>query len=86
MKSLLTVLTFCIGIQGFIFSTLFGQAPDTAWTRTYHRGSSDDGFFIQQTADDGYMLVGTSRILGNNYVEILLIKTDQNGDTEYGSK
>ena len=81
MKSLLTVLTFCIGVQGFIFSTLFSQAPDTAWTRTYHRGGSDDGFFIQQTADDGYILAGVSQPIGNNYLEIWLIKTDQNGDT-----
>ena len=81
MRSLVTVITFCIVIQPFILTPIFSQAPDTAWTRTYHRGGSDDAYFIQQTADDGYIIVGTSRIINNNYVEIWLIKTDQNGDT-----
>lgn len=65
----------------FITANIAAQAPDTAWTRLYHRGSYDECKWIEETSDDGFALVGVSQILGNNYLDIFLIRTDQNGDT-----
>ncbi|UCF13276.1 MAG: hypothetical protein JSW06_03185 [Thermoplasmatales archaeon] len=43
------------------------------WNRTYGGNHSEWGTFIQQTNDNGYI------ILGNNDTQIILLKTDENG-------
>ena len=65
----------------FIYVQLYSQAPDTAWTRNYHRGSWESAYSIQQTSDDGYIMVGPSHLLDDNYYEIFLLKIDVNGDS-----
>jgi hypothetical protein len=67
-----------------VFNTvLFCQSPDTLWTKTF--GDSTDTYssnFIQQTADSGYISVGTiSPEIGS--VDIILIKFDSNGDSSW---
>jgi len=57
------------------------QAPDTAWTKSYTLGSYDNCKWITETTDDGFALVGVSQISGNNWIDILLIRTDADGDT-----
>jgi hypothetical protein len=49
---------------------------DTLWTRYYGSGMTEGAECVQQTADGGYILVGTN---GGN-AQILLIKTDQYGN------
>jgi hypothetical protein len=72
-------------ITAFIILILCGnalsQAPDTAWTKNYHRGGYDCATSIRQTADDGFIIVGTSQMIDDDYSQIYLVKTDQYGDT-----
>lgn len=53
---------------------------DTSWTRTYGGANSDVAISIQQTRDDGYILVGRTQIPGgaNN---LYLLRLKPNGDT-----
>jgi len=50
------------------------------WAKIYGGGNRDEGAFVQQTSDGGYIVVGTTESFGAGSADILLIKTDANGD------
>ncbi len=54
---------------------------DTVWTRTYGGEAEDMGYFVDQTADGGYIVTGTTRSFGAGEYDIWLLKTDARGDT-----
>lgn len=55
------------------------QPGDTLWTKTYGYSGSDEGIFVRQTDDLGYIITG---LTGSSFnTDIWLLKTDQNGDT-----
>jgi hypothetical protein len=62
----------------FIIS-LFAQAPDTMWTKTFGGVEWDEGRSVQQTIDSGYVIVGG--IGGFGVMDVYLIKTDTWGNT-----
>jgi len=53
------------------------------WARTYGGNSTDFGTDVQQTADGGYICVGRTFSSGSGLGDILLIKTDQSGDSTW---
>ncbi len=53
---------------------------DTIWTKTYGGVNLDQGYFLQQTDDGGYIIVGFTDPGAGKY-DVYLIKTDNNGDT-----
>ena len=64
------------------FQFLPAQAPDTLWTKTYGGVNWDAGEAVQQTADGGYIIVGSSQSYGTGgNTDIWLIKTNSSGDT-----
>jgi len=53
---------------------------DTTWTRIYEFGQH--GVCVQQTRDNGYIIAGTRGwSLNGGMLSLLLIKTDETGDT-----
>jgi hypothetical protein len=62
---------------------LFAQAPDTLWTRVYGWQGDDQGNSIDQTFDGGYIIVGQTQTAPSRNYDILLLKTDQYGDTTW---
>ncbi|MFB0516681.1 MAG: FlgD immunoglobulin-like domain containing protein [Candidatus Neomarinimicrobiota bacterium] len=54
---------------------------DSLWTRTYGGIDSEAFRSIQQTADNGFALVGETLSFGAGSSDIWLVKTNANGDT-----
>ncbi len=59
-------------------------AGDTLWTRTYGGAEADKGFSMQRTADGGYVMVGVTGSYGAGGEDVYLIKTNSQGDAEFG--
>ncbi len=51
------------------------------WTRTYGRSYEDWGRAVQQTFDNGYIIIGRTSAHGAGYYDIYMIRTNTYGDT-----
>ena len=76
MKQLFISLTTVLIVSISVFAQ-----PDTLWTRTYGGSSSDYGFCVQQTADEGFVFVGNTQSFGAGGGDVYLVKTNSNSDT-----
>jgi hypothetical protein len=70
----------------FYHTILIAQAPDTLWTTTYGAGRHLKGNWIQQTYDEGYIIVGSTDSIGewhrpSGNSDVFLLKTNAVGDT-----
>ncbi len=74
------LLTIVLGL--LLVSTAVAVEPgDTLWTRTYGGSDLDYGYSVQQTADSGYIIAGTTKSFGAGNYDFYLLKTDPLGDT-----
>ena len=71
MKNIILTLIITLPI------TLWGQV----WEKNFGGMGSDDGYSVKQTTDGGYIVTGFTTSFGNNFGNIYLIKTDENGDS-----
>tara|TARA_Y100001970_G_C14127567_1_gene799836 strand:- start:122 stop:1402 length:1281 start_codon:yes stop_codon:yes gene_type:complete len=53
------------------------------WNKTFFINYSDTPLSVKQTIDGGYILTGTTHVSDENHHDILLIKTDQDGNEEW---
>jgi hypothetical protein len=72
------------GENGAVYLIKTDGGGDTVWTRTWDGRWGDEGYSVQQTADGGYVIAGTTewypRAGGGGATDIYLIKTNAQGD------
>ena len=70
---------------GYLYSDLYLVKTDSqgnlVWSKTFGSNFTDRGQDVQQTEDDGYIVVGTIIPAGETWSDVYLIKTDENGDS-----
>jgi PKD repeat protein len=56
-------------------------AGDSLWTKTYGGEGDDNGWAVQETGDEGFMIAGFTDSYGSGAVDFYVIRTDALGDT-----
>ncbi len=75
------VLLAIIIIQVLGFSILFSQTvPDSLWCETYGGDLTDFAKSLIQTNDGNYVFAGSTNSFGNEFYDVYLLKTDENGN------
>ncbi len=65
----------------FSLTPIYGQAPDTVWTKTIGGSNIDIGNCVRETSDGGFIIAGYTRSYGTaSGRNLLLIKTDSFGN------
>jgi hypothetical protein len=73
--------TSSFGVGGADFYLIRTDAHgDTLWTRTFGGAMSDFAHSVQQTADGGYIIAGSTESYGAGSADAWLIKTDADGN------
>jgi uncharacterized delta-60 repeat protein len=71
--------SFCAD-SGDFYLVKTNSLGDTLWTRTYGGSGGDYAYSVQQTADGGYIVAGTTESFGAGGWDFYLVKTNSLGD------
>ena len=59
------------------------SSGDTLWTRTFGGQEDDNGWCVKETSDRGYIITGFTESYNSSMNDILLLKTDENGEKQW---
>lgn len=80
---ILTGRTYGIGQNGDLYVVKTSSEGDIEWTRTYGGSEYDTGRSIVETADGGFLTVGTTESYGQGGSDIYVVKLTQTGGVEW---
>ncbi len=73
--------SFGTGSSSDIYLIKTNENGVSLWTKNYGGTSYDDGYSVQQTSDNGYIIAGLTESFGAGSADVYLIKTNESGDT-----
>ncbi|MEE9552980.1 MAG: hypothetical protein V3W18_01685, partial [candidate division Zixibacteria bacterium] len=76
-RTLSSIILFILAISRFAYS----QEPETLWTKTYGGEGWDSGSSIVESVKGGYVITGATSPQPYEQWDLLIIKTDLDGDT-----
>lgn len=59
--------------------------PEMEWNRTFGGAGIERAEFVEQTSDNGYLLVGSTRVCRECPEDVWLVKTDQKGNEQWNT-
>jgi len=71
------------GTNGSMYLNKVDAAGTSVWAKSYGGSAPDEGTLVQQTPDNGYIVTGYTSSSGAGAIDVLLIKTNSNGDTTW---
>lgn len=83
-KTLLMVILSAILLFADIEST-GATAPEMEWNRTFGGTGIERAEFVEQTSDNGYLLVGSIRVCRECPENVRLVKTDPKGNEQWNT-
>lgn len=68
--------------QGFrdVYLIKISETGEVEWSQTYGGKKTEWAYDIKETADGGYLISSSSKSMGQNATDILIIKVDSNGN------
>jgi hypothetical protein len=64
-------------------TTQESSSPEIEWIHTFDSILNDRAYYVDQTADGGYIFTGSTIVTPPGYTELLLVKTDGNGEESW---
>jgi hypothetical protein len=75
----MTIAVFCFLATSILQAATVDDAPKTEWAKTFGGTDTDEGYFVQQTTDEGFVIVGETSSYGHGDGDVWLIKTNATG-------
>jgi hypothetical protein len=63
--------------------TQLSSDPEVEWIHTFDSIINDRAYYVDQTADGGYIFTGSTIVTPPGYTELLLVKTDASGEESW---
>ncbi|MFZ5432541.1 MAG: hypothetical protein ACOZB3_02095, partial [Calditrichota bacterium] len=74
---------YCLMVLMALAGVVWGQPPDTVWTRRFGGVNSDEAYSLALTPDGGCVMAGLTYSYGAGDADVYLVKVDSNGVIEW---